>query len=149
LLSIFVSFFPESVIDREFSEEVQEHRYPLLDTAMKIISVPGYVEVSPIIVLIVAAVFWLYKYKREAGFTILTLLAGAVSSVFKMFINRPRPHQDLVRIIEKTRQQSFPSGHTLFYVVFFGFMIEHYKNTFYHDDGSIDDDSEIYSSEGK
>jgi len=39
-----------------------------------------------------------------------------------MLINRPRPAKDLLRIIEVTKQQSFPSGHTLFYTVFFGFL---------------------------
>ncbi|MEO6150799.1 MAG: phosphatase PAP2 family protein [Mucilaginibacter sp.] len=123
LLSVFVSFFPESTIDREFSEEVQEHRFPLLDIAMKIVSYPGYAEVGGPMAFVTALLFFVYRHKKEALFVVLTLLSGAVSSVVKLFVNRPRPGADVVRVIEETRQQSFPSGHTQFYVVFFGLLV--------------------------
>ncbi|RCH54963.1 hypothetical protein DJ568_10845 [Mucilaginibacter hurinus] len=123
LLSVFVSLFPDSTIDRQFSEEVQEHRFPLLDIAMKIVSYPGYVYVAAPMALVTAMVFFVFRFKKEALFFVLTLSSGAVSSAVKMLINRPRPHADVVRVIEETRQQSFPSGHTQFYVIFFGLMV--------------------------
>jgi membrane-associated phospholipid phosphatase len=122
LLTAFVYFLPLSVIDREFSEEVEEHQNPFLDSVMKLISWFGYMPNSPIIVLATAFVFYLSKYKREALFVALTLVSGVISSLVKLLINRPRPLQSFVRIIEKTQQQSFPSGHVLFYVTFFGFL---------------------------
>jgi len=122
LLTAFVFFFPSSVIDREFSEEVQEHHNQLLDTAMKAISWFGYMPAAPVTVLTVAALFLIFKYKREALFLVLTMLSGLISSIVKVLINRPRPAEPLVRIIVKTQQQSFPSGHVLFYVMFFGFL---------------------------
>jgi undecaprenyl-diphosphatase len=54
-----------------------------------------------------------------------------VSSALKILINRPRPTEDVVRILEKAKRQSFPSGHVLFYVLFFGFLallMYHLKN---------------------
>ena len=123
LLSVLVWLFPESSIDREFSAEVQEHRYPALDTAMKLVSYPGYTEYAGIMAVGVALVFLLGRYKKEALFVVLTLASGIVSSLVKMLVNRPRPSADIVRVIEETRQQSFPSGHTQFYVVFFGFLV--------------------------
>ncbi|WP_079701641.1 phosphatase PAP2 family protein [Daejeonella lutea] len=51
------------------------------------------------------------------------MFSGVVSHFLKILINRPRPTKDLVRIIENARHQSFPSGHVLFYIIFFGFMI--------------------------
>jgi membrane-associated phospholipid phosphatase len=122
LITAFVFFFPSSFIDREFSEEVQEHQNPLLDTVMKGISYPGYMSYAPIMVVLTAFFFYVFKYKREALFVVLTLLSGVVSSVIKLAINRPRPMEPLVKILVKTTQQSFPSGHVLFYVVFFGFL---------------------------
>jgi membrane-associated phospholipid phosphatase len=123
LLSVFVSLFPESVIDREFSIEVQEHRNPMLDVAMKAVSWPGYVENALPIAFVTALLFFLFKYKKEALFIILSLASGLVSTLVKMAVNRPRPSHDLVQVIVKTQQKSFPSGHTLFYVVFFGFLV--------------------------
>lgn len=122
LLSFMVSFFPVSIADREFSEEVQEHQYPILDSLMKLISWFGYMPYSIIMVLASALVFYVSQYKKEAFFLVLTLLSGLVSSSVKILINRPRPTGDMVRIIEKATRQSFPSGHVLFYVVYFGFL---------------------------
>lgn len=123
VLSVLVWIFPESSIDRGFSAKVQQHRYPVLDTAMKLISYPGYTEYAGFIVLGVALIFLLGRYKKEALFVVFTLASGIVSSLVKMLVNRPRPSADIVRVIEETRQQSFPSGHTQFYVVFFGFLV--------------------------
>lgn len=123
ILTVFVSFFPNSLIDQEFSEEVQEHHNAILDSVMKAISWFGYMPVSLIMVVITASVFYLFKYKREAIYILLTLTSGIISSVIKIAVNRPRPDASLVNVIVKTNQQSFPSGHVLFYVVFFGMLI--------------------------
>ena len=122
LLTTTILFFPYSYIDREFSEEVQEHAHPVLDTIMKGISVFGYVPLSIIMAAIISLIFYFFKYKKEAVFVLLTLLSGIVSAGTKLLINRPRPTKDLVRIVEKAESQSFPSGHVLFYIVFFGFL---------------------------
>lgn len=123
VLTTLVLLFPNSWLDREFSEEVQEHQYVWLDTLMRIISMPGNLPYSIIMVLAVSAVFLRYKYKRESIFIILTLVSGIISHVLKIIIDRPRPTESVVRIIEIAKHQSFPSGHVLFYVVFFGFVV--------------------------
>ncbi|MCD8741424.1 phosphatase PAP2 family protein [Mucilaginibacter roseus] len=123
VLSVFVSYFPESHIDLEFSEKVQKYRMPMLDVLMKLVSYPGYAWISVTMTAIIAVLFLAFKYKKEALFTMLTLLSGVVSTIIKAAVNRARPSKDIVQVIEKTVQQSFPSGHTQFYVVFFGFMV--------------------------
>ena len=122
LLTVLVSMFPISVIDREFSAEVQEHQYPALDFIMKLVSYPGYMPYAPIMVVLTALIFYVTKHKKEAVFLLLTLLSGLISTIVKVLVNRPRPSEQFVRIVLKTQQQSFPSGHVLFYVVFFGFL---------------------------
>ncbi|GAB2976060.1 phosphatase PAP2 family protein [Mucilaginibacter puniceus] len=122
LLTIFVSFFPASYIDREFSEEVQEFQYPFFDRIMKLVSYPGYMPYAPIMVVTTAGGFYMKKFKREAVILLLTMLSGLVSTIVKYLVDRPRPAADLVKIALQTHQQSFPSGHVMFYVIFFGFM---------------------------
>jgi len=122
ILSVLVSFFPSSFIDREFSEEIQEHENPFLDVVMKAVSYPGYIPYAPIMVLITTLLFYIRKHKREAVFVILTMGSSLLSTVVKFIVNRPRPDQDIVKVLIQTHQQSFPSGHVLFYVVFFGFL---------------------------
>ncbi|MEJ7692500.1 phosphatase PAP2 family protein [Daejeonella sp.] len=123
VLTILVSFFPVSVIDREFSEEVQEHQYPFLDSLMKFVSWPGYTPQSVVIASVTAIIFFLFRRRKESLFILLTMISGVISSSLKILIDRPRPTDDLVRIIEIAKHQSFPSGHVLFYVSFFGFLI--------------------------
>lgn len=122
ILTALVYAFPHSVIDLEFSEEIQEHQFPLLDKVMKYISAVGIFPYSVILVLCTALVFYLFRLRKEALYICLTLVSGLVSASLKIAINRPRPTEDMVRIVEKATRHSFPSGHVLFYVVFFGFM---------------------------
>jgi membrane-associated phospholipid phosphatase len=123
LLSCLVVLNPPSAFDLKISTKVQARQSELLDSSMKFVSWFGTMPKSLIMVLLTAVLFYVFKYKREAGFTLLTLLSGVVSSGLKLLLNRPRPTEDLVRIVEHANQQSFPSGHTLFYTIFFGFMI--------------------------
>jgi membrane-associated phospholipid phosphatase len=122
-LTILVVLYPSSFIDVEFSKEVQEHQNKFLDSAMYLISVPGYMPESPIMIVFTSLVLFLYRYKKAAVFVLFTMAAGLVSTIVKALVNRPRPSDDVVRIVLKTTQQSFPSGHVLFYVVFFGFLV--------------------------
>jgi membrane-associated phospholipid phosphatase len=123
LLTIFVSLFPPTWVDIDVSAEVQEHHNVLLDKSMIFVSWFGYTRVSIIMVLLTAAAFYIFKYKREALYTLFSLISGLISTLLKVIVNRPRPTENLVRIIDKAKYQSFPSGHALFYTVFFGFML--------------------------
>jgi len=123
LLTLAVNFLPVNILDTDFSKEIQEHQNPLLDVSMEFISWFGYFPGSVIIVIVAAAVFFFFKYKREALFVLITSLSGLITTIIKVIVERPRPTDQLVRVVRKVSQQSFPSGHVLFYVVFFGFLI--------------------------
>lgn len=122
-LTCFVLAYPVSAIDIQISTAIQATRSDFLDQIMKLISWVGEVPRSVIMAALVAALFFGFGYRREALFTILTLTSGLISTIFKVAVSRPRPTPSLVRIIEHAKQQSFPSGHTLFYTIFFGFLI--------------------------
>lgn len=123
LLTVFVLLLPHSVIDLEFSKEVQEDNSPLLDDLMWGVSWFGTQWVAISMTLGTALIFLLLRFQREALFLSLTLLSSVVTFGIKLLVNRPRPTEDLVRIVVKAQHQSFPSGHTVFYVTFFGFLI--------------------------
>ena len=123
LLSVFVILVPPSYLDLHVSEEIQERSGKLTDFSMQAVSWFGNFPVSAIMILVTALLFYLFRYKRESLFVLLTSLSGIISTLLKMLINRPRPTSDVVTIIEIAKRQSFPSGHTLFYIVFFGFLI--------------------------
>lgn len=122
-LSLFVAFMPLTFVDLHISQEIQEHQNAIFDQFMKLISWFGNIPVSLVLVFSTSALFLLSGYKREACYLLITLGSGMVSSVLKLLVNRPRPAKDFVTIVEEAQQQSFPSGHTMFYVIFFGFLI--------------------------
>lgn len=122
VLTTLVILYPTSLFDIELSKEVQEHQNKFLDTSMYLISVPGYMPESVILIVGTSLILFVFKYKKAAVYVLLTMLVGLVSTIVKALVNRPRPADDIVRVVLKTTQQSFPSGHVMFYVVFFGFL---------------------------
>src|SRR3978361_432175 len=95
LLSLAVVFLPVNILDTDFSKEVQEHQNPLLDVTMEFVSWFGYFPGSVIIVIVTAAVFFIFKYKKEALFILITSVSGLVSTIVKIIVERPRPTDKL------------------------------------------------------
>ena len=122
-LSCFVFLEPPEYLDIHISEEIQENQTPNLNTLMIWISGLGRTPVSVVMVVLSAFFFYFLHLKKEAVLILSTLLSGILGLGLKMLINRPRPSKDLVVLLEETKYQSFPSGHVLFYTVFFGALI--------------------------
>jgi undecaprenyl-diphosphatase len=71
----------------------------------------------------VALVFFLWRRRSECFGLILSAGGGAIiNRVLKILIARPRPTADLVGFAYRSDELSFPSGHVMFYVCFFGFL---------------------------
>lgn len=127
-LSVFIAINPIIPFDIEVSQVVQKYQAKWLDYLMLAISLFGELPWSLISVLVVAVIFYLSKLKRESYFITLILCSGLIILVIKNIINRPRPTSFYVRLVEINRFQSFPSGHVLSYILFFGFLIILMKN---------------------
>ncbi|RZL47354.1 MAG: phosphatase PAP2 family protein [Pedobacter sp.] len=123
ILSVLVIHHPVPALDVKISLFVQKIHSDILDKIMLAISFFGELPWSLLMVLAVATVFFLAKFKRESYFITSILLSGLVILGIKSIINRPRPTAFYVRLVEVNRFQSFPSGHVMSYVLFFGFMI--------------------------
>lgn len=122
-LSFFVWIDPPEFLDIHISEEIQENQTQTLNMIMIWISWFGRTPVSVIMVVSTSLFFVILGYKKEALLILSTLLSGVLGLGLKILINRPRPSKDLVVLLEETKYQSFPSGHVLFYTVFFGTLI--------------------------
>lgn len=90
---------------------------------LNFVSIFGRVLIAAIMVFATAAIFVILKYYREAIFALLTPIAAGLNFIVKIVVDRHRPTGDLVRILDKELDPSFPSGHVVFYVVFFGYLI--------------------------
>ena len=129
-LTTLVLIFPHSVVDLEFSEEIQEHHNHFLDFVMKSISWFGLMYSSITLVTLSSILFYFCKKRRTAYYCSSTLLIGLITYIIKILVDRPRPGKQLVRVIMDAQHQSFPSGHVSFYIVFFGFIafvLHHHK----------------------
>lgn len=123
LLSLYVVAEPPQFLDIHISKEMQENQNRFLNNMMIGISWLGRTTISVMMVLLLSLFLVLKKHRNEALLMISTLFSGIVGLALKMLINRPRPSKDFVVLLEDTKYQSFPSGHVLFYTVFFGSLI--------------------------
>lgn len=75
------------------------------------------------LILGAAIVFWMMHLRLEALFVVaLSVLSSVMNVGIKVLVNRPRPNAKLVEIIQQAGGQSFPSGHVMSYVAFFGLL---------------------------
>lgn len=102
---------------------LQSLRSPGLDALMQAVSWPGYPPQLFLLVAAVVVVIYLLGFRWEAAVTGLSA-GGAqlLSGLLKMMIQRPRPPAELAYTFETLSDFSFPSGHVMFYLGFFGFL---------------------------
>lgn len=121
-LTVFVLLSPDTIIDLKVSSHVQRYQRPWLDSLMTGISWFATTTGGVITLTTISLIFLLLRKKLEALFVLAPLLVVPIVSVVKRLVGRARPTADVVRVIRDFQHPSFPSGHVVFYVVFFGFL---------------------------
>ena len=110
-------------LDRDVTLWLQRGHTPAMDAFMEFISWwASVVGVLPVIGAL-GLLFALRRRYLEVGFLFAPLLCIPIVSIIKRLVNRARPTADAVRVIRDFNHESFPSGHVVFYVVFFGFIL--------------------------
>jgi undecaprenyl-diphosphatase len=111
-------------IDLYFSREIQANSPAWFGVLLQAVSWPGYA--APAIALVSLVVIFLATVglRWEALAAVFAAFStGAVNYLIKIAIRRPRPTDDLVDVFQTLNTYSFPSGHTMFYTAFFGFLL--------------------------
>lgn len=124
LLAFFVHFHPIDGIDVFITREFQENKAVWLVDTMTAVSFLGY---QPILftglIVVTAIILWLVRLRLEAIITLALSLASALLNlVIKILVARPRPSAKLVDVFRHAAGQSFPSGHVMSYVAYFGLL---------------------------
>ncbi|MCM8570841.1 phosphatase PAP2 family protein [Gramella jeungdoensis] len=122
-LTAYVQSYPVTSIDLEFSKAIQEFENNAIISLMKFVSWFGGTFKVVSLSFGAASIFYILKLKKEALFVASTIGVSVINGGIKMLIERPRPAESFVNILYEANNHSFPSGHTSFYIVFFGFLI--------------------------
>lgn len=122
-LTILVKTTPSFPIDVQITRTLQSLRSPAFSALMDAISWPGFSPQCYIISALIILAVYLFGFHWESVATLFaTLLPPIANVIVKETIQRPRPTIDLVEVLQILDSYSFPSGHVMFYVGFFGFM---------------------------
>ena len=122
-LSWFVHVHPILPLDVAITRLVQQNQAPWLRIAMLAISYPGSSLLLPVLILVTVGVFWALGARLEAvcvgGLSAVSLLLNLLP---KVQVSRPRPTANLVTIVQAAVGYSFPSGHVMAYIGYFGLL---------------------------
>jgi membrane-associated phospholipid phosphatase len=123
ILTFLVVTIPTFSIDLNISHGLQSIQNSFFSGLMTFISWVGFSPQAFIVPLIIIVVIYLLGYHWEAVASIITaLIVELLNLLAKMLVHRARPSADLVHVANLFKSYSFPSGHVMFYVGFFGFI---------------------------
>ncbi len=112
-----------AAFDLAMTIRLQGMQHPTLAELMRLASWPGFPPQSRLIPPMIIAAWSVSGRRRFAVFQTLAWGGALLSTVIKAFIRRPRPLPPEVRVIvAPLGGTSFPSGHVLTYMAFYGFL---------------------------
>lgn len=108
--------------DLQVTRALQSFNYPLITKAMILISWFGYSPQSYIIVVLSTIILFCAHLRWEAVVSAASsLCTQEIDQLVKLVVRHPRPAADQVHVLLSLKDYSFPSGHVMFYTVYFGF----------------------------
>jgi membrane-associated phospholipid phosphatase len=123
VLTFLVKTTPSFPIDLQITRGIQSINLPLFYGLMVALSWPGFGPQSIIItVLIVLMIYGFGLHWEAVSALIAAVFSTAINVLVKDLIQRPRPTAAVVHVLDTINSFSFPSGHVMFYLGFFGFI---------------------------
>lgn len=123
-LSILARLYSVLPVDVWFTQELQEHQWALVARLMYGVSIFGYTPWSAVTVALGTVLVGMLLAWRDGLYLLaITVGQGLLNAGIKATIGRPRPIDTAVEVFVPEQGFSFPSGHVMFYTVFFGFLL--------------------------
>jgi len=123
LLAGFVHIHPILPLDVAITRSFQQDQAPWLRLTMLAISYPGSSLLLPVLILLTVVVFWAKGDRLEAVFVAgLSTVSLLLNLLLKVQVSRPRPTANLVNVIQSAVGYSFPSGHVMAYIAYWGLL---------------------------
>lgn len=114
--------FPGELV---LTRELQEPRAVavLLTPLMSAVSAFGYFPWAELVFVLVLGGLLVQRCWSASLLVALTTTGDLLAGGIKLLVARPRPSADLVDVYRRVSGYSFPSGHVVHYVVFFGVIV--------------------------
>src|SRR6266496_5914014 len=124
LLAVYVHFNPVLPVDVAITREFQESQTPFIKWTMIAVSYLGNQGIIfTALIVLTALAFWLVRLRLEALLIVsLSSVSALTNLLIKLVVSRPRPSAQFVDILQAAPGQSFPSGHVMSYVAFWGLL---------------------------
>ncbi len=123
VLAWWVHAYPVNRLDLLITREFQENPAPWLHLLMAAVSYPGSTPVLPALIVLAAVIFWVLGLRLEAVVVVgLSTMSAILDVLIKLLVVRPRPTAGLVEVLQRAMGSSFPSGHVLAYLSFWGLL---------------------------
>jgi membrane-associated phospholipid phosphatase len=123
LLAWYVHTHPILPLDVAITHSFQQNQALWLRITMLAISYPGSSPLLPVLVILTSVVFWARGVRLEAVFVAgLSTVSLLLNLLIKVLVARPRPTGHLVHIIQTALGYSFPSGHVMAYIAYWGLL---------------------------
>lgn len=124
LLAWWVHIHPVLAIDVTITREFQTNQNLGLKDLMFAVSWLGFQFVLfTAMIVVTAIIFWVLRLRLEAIFILAVNVASTLlNGLVKVIVARPRPSAHLVDVLYAVTGQSFPSGHVMAYMAYFGLL---------------------------
>jgi membrane-associated phospholipid phosphatase len=123
VLTFLVKTRPALAIDLQITKAIQLLNDPFFALSMSLVSWPGFWPQAVIITgLSVLLIYGFGLHWEAVTALIAALFSTAINLLVKDLVQRPRPAQTLVNVMDTLGSYSFPSGHVMYYLGFFGFI---------------------------
>jgi membrane-associated phospholipid phosphatase len=124
LLAWYVHYHPIIPVDVAITREFQENPTPWLNWLMIAVSFWGnQAIIFSALIFLTALVFWIVRLRLEALLIVsVSIISEIINTLIKLLVSRPRPTAQLVDVFQYATGQSFPSGHVMSYVAFWGLL---------------------------
>ena len=123
LLTFLVKTRSSFTLDLQITKVIQSLDVPLFAWLMNLVSWPGFSPQAMIVTGLIVLLLYSFGLRWEALTALTTALSStALNVLVKSLVQRPRPLPDMVTVLATLNSYSFPSGHVMFYVSFFGFI---------------------------
>jgi len=124
VLTFLVKTTPSFAIDLQITKAIQLINFQPFEFLMIAVSWPGFFPQSVIIAGLTILLIYGFGLHWEALMALIAaVFSTAINVLVKDLVQRARPTSSVVNVIATLNSYSFPSGHVMFYLGFFGFIV--------------------------